>query len=100
VIADRSACGSQCEFAVAHFRKRTWRRCLIAYISYDFGMDPFRDSDIRIVQETPPASRLLQALEMMEEGLRWKRAQLARDQPDASQHELDRMLLAWLVQND
>lgn len=44
--------------------------------------------------------KLLQALDMMATGLRWKRAALARQHPAASPHELDALYQQWLLEDD
>jgi hypothetical protein len=43
-----------------------------------------------------PRERLLQALEMYDEGVRLQRNNLRRRHPDANDHEIDRMLDRWL----
>jgi len=47
-----------------------------------------------------PEEKLMQAIDMMETGLRWKRAALERDNPDASKEQLHQLYLEWLQEND
>lgn len=44
--------------------------------------------------------KLLQALELMEVGLKLKRAALVRQHPDASDAELERLFRRWLLHDD
>ena len=46
------------------------------------------------------AEKLLQALELMDVGLRLKRAALTRQYPHASQVELERLYRQWLLDDD
>jgi len=51
-------------------------------------------------RRSTPEEKLMQAIDMMETGLRWKRAALVRDNPDASKEQLDQLYLEWLQEND
>ena len=59
-------------------------------------MDSLRLDDIETSRITDPASKLAQALEMMAEGFRLKRAALRAAQPSASDSEIDAQLERWL----
>ena len=66
--------------------------------AYDGGIlsDPLVEDDLRSNQATPPATKLAQALEMMEMGIRLKRAALVHTEKHATQEQLDEMMNRWL----
>lgn len=63
-------------------------------------VDPLREHDIRLARETAPATKLAQALELMQMGLRLKRATLRRLHPDVSEQEIERLFAEWLERDD
>ncbi|MBZ0119055.1 MAG: hypothetical protein K8H88_18815 [Sandaracinaceae bacterium] len=63
-------------------------------------MDPLREDDVRQMRETPPEEKARQALEMMQTGIRLKRAALRARHPLASDGEIEAMLQAWLDTED
>ena len=62
--------------------------------------DPLVEHDIEVARRDPPAVKLAQAMEMMESGLRLKRAALRHVNKNASDQELDQALLHWLCADD
>ncbi len=63
-------------------------------------MDALREHDLAVARETPPGEKLRQALDAMAVGIRLKRESLRRAHPDASDEELDRLMLEWLLDSD
>ncbi len=63
-------------------------------------MDPLREHDIRRARETPPGTKLAQALELMQMGFRLQRAKLRRLHPDVPEAEIDRLFAEWLQRDD
>lgn len=63
-------------------------------------MDPLVENDIQLAQSTPPGEKLRQALDLMRTGLGWKRAALCVRHPQATSEQIDRMLVAWLAQDE
>ncbi|MCC6873346.1 MAG: hypothetical protein IT378_03475 [Sandaracinaceae bacterium] len=63
-------------------------------------MDPLREDDVRQMRETPPAEEARQALEMMQTGIRLKRAALRARHPSASDEQIEAKLQAWLDTDD
>ena len=63
-------------------------------------MDALEASDIEVARRTPPERKLAQALEMMSVGLRLKRQQLRREHPAASDTEIERLYVTWLLSDD
>ncbi|HMR05518.1 MAG TPA: hypothetical protein PKA88_07060 [Polyangiaceae bacterium] len=63
-------------------------------------MDPLREQDILEARRERPEVKLRQAIEMMELGLRLKRASLRERNPGASDAELQRLFEQWLLEND
>lgn len=59
-------------------------------------MDALAESDVLLERSLTPAQKLSQALELMSLGLRLKRETLRRDNPDATDAEVERLYLAWL----
>ena len=59
-------------------------------------MDLLSDDDIERARATAPGQKLAQALEMMETGIRLKRAALCLQHPEASVEEIERLLRLWL----
>jgi hypothetical protein len=60
-------------------------------------MDALLLSDLEISRKTSPGEKLAQALEMMETGIRLKRAALRNARPEASEAEIEKALENWLV---
>lgn len=58
--------------------------------------DPLIEDDLRANRGTPPAKKLAQALEMMDMGIRLKRAALQHTQKQATKEQLDEMVNTWL----
>jgi len=60
------------------------------------------EHDRELVSALSPsgAEKLLQALELMDVGLRLKRAALARQHPHASRAELEQLYRQWLLDDD
>lgn len=69
-------------------------------LCYTAPMDALEQGDIHIARTTDPGEKLAQALRMMATGLRMKRAGLVREFPDASEDEIERRFVAWLLQDD
>ena len=63
-------------------------------------MDALARSDLDLERALTPAQKLAQALEMMELGLRLKRQALRRDNPQATEQEIERLYLAWLLADE
>lgn len=63
-------------------------------------LDVLRASDRELSQRASPAQKLAQALEMMSLGIRLKRSALRLHFPGAPEEEIQRMLTAWLTEND
>ncbi len=63
-------------------------------------VDPLREDDLRRARATPPAEKLLEALEMMEMGLAMKRATLRRMHVSLSESAIDGLLEAWILQRE
>jgi hypothetical protein len=59
-------------------------------------VDPFEADDIAEARRTPPAEKLLQALDMMAMGIELQRANLRRRHPDESDAEIQARLQCWL----
>ncbi len=62
--------------------------------------DPLLQHDLEVSQSDPPEKKLAQALDLMESGIRLKRAALAHSQKDATQEQLDEMLKRWLCADE
>jgi hypothetical protein len=60
-------------------------------------MDALKADDIAQYLRQPPGERLLEALQLMRDGIVLKRANLRRAYPDASEEALDAMLMAWMA---
>jgi hypothetical protein len=58
--------------------------------------DPLVDHDIETNRRDSPEKKLAQALDLMEAGIRLKRAALAHVRKDATQQELDVLMTRWL----
>jgi hypothetical protein len=58
------------------------------------------DRDLAAVPTPTAAEKLMQALELMDVGLRLKRAALARQHPDSSEAELEQLFRQWLLDDD
>jgi len=63
-------------------------------------VDRLRQDDLERARNTPPATKLREALDAMAAGIRLKQVSLRRRHPDASDEELDAMLRAWLERDD
>lgn len=62
--------------------------------------DPLAEHDLETSRSQTPATKLAQALDMMEAGLRLKRAALAHAQKDATRQQLDELMKRWLCSSD
>ena len=60
-------------------------------------MDALKRDDLEQSRSTPPAEKLVQALELAEAGIRLKRAALRNRHPDLSEREIDLALARWLL---
>jgi hypothetical protein len=60
-------------------------------------VDPLREHDLDLARHTPPAAKLTQALDLMQTGIRLKRAALRHRHPAMSERELDEALERWLT---
>jgi len=58
------------------------------------------EHDVELSRRTSPKAKLAQAFEMMEAGLRLKRAALEHQHPTASRDEQERMFSKWLVADE
>jgi hypothetical protein len=63
-------------------------------------LDPLIQSDIEISRAATPAEKLAQALELIEYGIRLKRAALRSKAADASESEIDAQLAQWLASDE
>jgi hypothetical protein len=63
-------------------------------------VDALLENDVEIAGATPPGEKLAQAIELMESGLRQKRANLRRTMPDASEAEIDAAFERWLFADE
>jgi hypothetical protein len=61
-----------------------------------------QEYDHELASVPPPSSaeKLLQALELMDVGLRLKRAALTRQHPHATAAELEQLFREWLLDDD
>ncbi len=58
-------------------------------------MDALLKSSVELAARKSPGQKLAEALELMDWGIRMKRARLRDQHPTVSEEEIDRMLLAW-----
>lgn len=58
-------------------------------------VDPLKTDDIAQARRTPPAEKLLQALDMMTMSIKLQRANLRRRYPDESDAEIQARLQRW-----
>ena len=63
-------------------------------------MDPLLQDDIETSRATSPEKKLAQAIELMETGIRLKRAVLRQSLPEASEAEIDEALERWLTSDE
>ena len=63
-------------------------------------MDRLLQDDIETSRATSPEQKLAQAIELMETGIRLKRAALRRALPEASETEIDEALERWLTSDE
>jgi hypothetical protein len=63
-------------------------------------MDALRENDIEIARMTPPEEKLRQVLQMVETGIRLKRAGLRVRHPSATPEQIEEMLQQWLESDD
>jgi Rv0078B-related antitoxin len=63
-------------------------------------VDPLCADDLERARTTPPAEKLLQALDMMRTGFALKRASLRARHPHASDEELATMFAKWLAHDE
>jgi len=59
-------------------------------------VDPFLAEEIERYRRQPPGERLRESLEVMRDGFALKRGNLRRLHPEASDEEIERMLLEWM----
>ena len=60
-------------------------------------MDALTVDDVQTSRQTPPAEKLVQALEMADAGVRLKRAALRHASPTSTDQEVDAALEQWLL---
>ena len=72
----------------------------VAGARYGLVMDALETSDLELALRLTPEEKLLQALEMMQTGFRWKRATLRAAHPAASEAEIDIALEQWICSDD
>ncbi len=60
-------------------------------------MDPLAQHDLEVARQASPAEKLAQALELMETGIRLKRAVLKNQRPQDSDDEIEKALTQWLA---
>ncbi len=60
-------------------------------------MDSLRRDDIERARRTPPGEKALQALELMRAGIALRRAGIRARKPEATEDEVDRALMTWLI---
>jgi len=63
-------------------------------------VDALKASDHELDRSLDPARKLALALETMSAGIRLKRSNLRRQFPDAGDAEVERLLTAWLTEDD
>jgi hypothetical protein len=67
---------------------------------YPTYMDQLRADDIARARQTPPAEKLLQALDLMATGIEIQRANFRRRHPEESDAEIEARLQRWLDRVD
>lgn len=60
-------------------------------------MDSLAQHDLELARQTSPAEKLAQALELMETGIRLKRAALRNERPHDSDDEIEKAMAQWLA---
>jgi hypothetical protein len=63
-------------------------------------VDPLRRDDLERARRTPPAEKLVQAVELMALGIELRRAGIRARQPTATEREIEEELRRWLEQRD
>jgi hypothetical protein len=63
-------------------------------------VDALRERDIADARATPPSEKLAQAIELMDTGIRLKRAAIQQASPNASEREIDEAIARWLLSDD
>ncbi len=63
-------------------------------------MDALLRSSIELANQKTPGQKLAEALELMDWGIRMRRARLREDNPGASEAEIDVLLTAWLCRDE
>jgi hypothetical protein len=63
-------------------------------------VDALDADDLAQARELMPATKLAQALDMMQAGIRLKRASLRQQDPTADETEIERRLTDWLSRDD
>jgi hypothetical protein len=63
-------------------------------------VDPLLENDLDVARAASPAEKLAQAIELMEAGLRLKRAALRRALPHASESEIEAAFERWLFADE
>lgn len=61
------------------------------------AMDPLAQHDLELARGASPAEKLAQALELMETGIRLKRAALKNQRPDDCDDKIEKALAQWLA---
>lgn len=59
-------------------------------------MDALERSDLDLERQLTPKQKFAQLIEVMELGLRLKRQNLRRDNPRATDEEIEKLYFAWL----
>ena len=60
-------------------------------------MDALAADDLETSRRTPPEEKLVQAFELADAGIRFKRAALRHASPDSSEEDVDAALERWLL---
>ncbi|MDX2055154.1 MAG: hypothetical protein SFV15_22320 [Polyangiaceae bacterium] len=63
-------------------------------------MDALEHSDVELDGQTSASLKFIQAVEMMAEGLRLKRALLRQQHPELNEAALEKLFLDWLSSED
>jgi len=61
------------------------------------SMDRLSEHDLALSRQTPAATKLQQALQVMAAGIRIHRAVLQQARPEATEREIEESLEAWLA---
>jgi len=63
-------------------------------------VDPIRKDDLETMRRTSPEEKARQAIELFDLGVRLKRAALKTRNPQATEHEIEQGVRAWLAGGD